>query len=117
MAFEKLLASAQNNDLKNELERFKSNPNYNGFSFEETLNTIGYTFLNNYNNIEKAIEVFKLNTQEYPNSSNTYDSLGEAYFKSEDFKLSLLNYQKSYDLDANNKNAVKMIEKLKNKLE
>ena len=103
LTFEKLLASAQNNDLKNELERLKSTPNYNGFSFEETLNTIGYIFLNNYNNIEKATEVFKLNTQEYPNSSNTYDSLGEAFELKGNIGNAIKNYTKAKELSNDTK--------------
>jgi len=29
--------------------------------------------------IKEAIEIFKLNVEEYPESGNVYDSLGEAY--------------------------------------
>ena len=46
-------------------------------------NRLGYQFLRK-NNVDEAIEVFKINTQLYPNSSNTYDSLAEGYWQKND---------------------------------
>lgn len=76
------------------------------------LNGIGYGLLSR-GFIEEAKEIFILNTKEYPNSSNVYDSLGEAYMKLGNKKLAILNYNKSLELNPENNNAVKMLEKLK----
>ena len=91
--------------------------NEEGYTFNNPneLNKLGYDLLF-VNKTEDAIKIFNVLTNEFPKNANAFDSLGEAYFKNKDFKLSLLNYQKSYELDANNKNAIKMIEKLKKKI-
>jgi cytochrome c-type biogenesis protein CcmH/NrfG len=53
------------------------------------------------------------NVQEYPQSSNTYDSLGEAYAKAGKKDLAIQNYEKSLQLNPDNKNAVDRLKKLK----
>jgi hypothetical protein len=42
------------------------------------LNTLGYQLFSE-NKINDAIAIFKLNTTSYPNSSNAFASLGDAY--------------------------------------
>ena len=89
----------------------KYNPDDYNFA-EYGLNDLGYMLLGD-NRIKEAIEIFKLNVSAYPESSNCYDSLGEAYMKYGDSKLAIENYQRSYDMDNNNLNALEMIKKLK----
>jgi cytochrome c-type biogenesis protein CcmH/NrfG len=60
-----------------------------------------------------AITVFQRNVQEYPESSNVYDSLGEAYMRTAQKELAIQNYEKSLQLDPKNQNAVEMLKKLK----
>ena len=64
---------------------------------ENTINLLGYQYLQ-AGETEKAIEIFKENVKRFPNSSNVYDSLGEACEKNEQFKLAKKNYQKAYKL-------------------
>lgn len=64
---------------------------------ENTLNQIGYQFLQAKQFVE-AIDVFKKNTQNYPNSANVYDSLAEAYEKNGQLKQAKENYEKAYKL-------------------
>jgi predicted Zn-dependent protease len=45
---------------------------------EGTLNQLGYHLLQSGRK-EDAIQIFKRNVEEYPKSSNVYDSMGEAY--------------------------------------
>jgi CubicO group peptidase (beta-lactamase class C family) len=79
---------------------------------EQTLNTVGYVLL--YSGHEQeAIAVFQRNVQEYPESGNVYDSLGEAYMKAGQKELAIQNYEKSLQLDPKNQNAVEMLKKLK----
>jgi cytochrome c-type biogenesis protein CcmH/NrfG len=54
----------------------------------------------------EAIEVFKLNVEAFPESANTYDSLGEAYMKAGQKELAIKSYAKSLELNPNNRNAV-----------
>ena len=62
--------------------------------------------------VQDAILVFERNTQEYPQSSNAYDSLGEAYMKAGQKDLAIVNYKKSLQLDPGNQNAVGLLKKL-----
>ena len=60
----------------------------------------------------EAIEIFKLNTDAYPKSSNAYDSLAEAYQVSGNKELAIKNYQQAVELDPTNLHAVDMLKKL-----
>lgn len=64
---------------------------------EDLMNRVGYDLLNT-NRGPEAIEAFKKNTANFPRSSNTYDSLGEAYEKTGNKKAARDSYQKAYDL-------------------
>src|SRR5262249_10341931 len=64
---------------------------------ETRFNQIGYGFLLQ-KDYPKAIAVFRLNTQLYPNSANTYDSLGEALEKSGDNAGAIAMYKKSIEI-------------------
>ena len=80
--------------------------------FENALNTLGY-FLLGKNRFKEAIEIFKLNVEEYPKAFNVYDSLGEAYMNNGDKELAIKNYEKSLKLNPENLNAVERIKRLK----
>lgn len=81
---------------------------------EDEIETLGYRLLN-VERTEDAIEIFKLNVSEHPESWNTYDSLGEAYMKHGDKELSIKNYKKSLELNPDNENGRKMLKQLKEK--
>jgi CubicO group peptidase (beta-lactamase class C family)/predicted transcriptional regulator YdeE len=79
---------------------------------ERTLNGLGYRML--YGGREAdSIKVFEKNVEEYPQSGNVYDSLGEAYAKTGQKDLAIQNYEKSLQLDPKNQNAVEQLKKLK----
>ena len=88
-------------------------PNEFNFENEDELTMYGYSFLWN-NQKKEALEIFKLIVEQFPNSSNPYDSLGEAYMALGNMELSLINYQKSLELNPDNFNAEDQIEKIKN---
>lgn len=81
---------------------------------ESNFNSFGYKELRN-KNFDKAIQLFSINVALYPNSSNVYDSLGEAYMKSGDTLNAILNYKKSLTLDSGNKRAKRNIKRLEKK--
>jgi tetratricopeptide (TPR) repeat protein len=83
---------------------------------ESSLNAFGYNLLQN-KDAAGAIQVFKLNTESFPDSSNVWDSLAEAYMKSGDSKNAQLNYEKALALDPANQNAKEMLKKLKEHLQ
>ncbi|HEY4613120.1 MAG TPA: YceI family protein [Bacteroidota bacterium] len=78
---------------------------------ENTLNIVAYRLLEQ-KKVEDAITVFNLNVQEYPNSSNVHESLGEAYEVSGNKKLAREYYQKSLALDPGNEVAKKKLAEL-----
>jgi tetratricopeptide (TPR) repeat protein len=65
---------------------------------ENELNAYGYQLVNN-KEIDKAIQMFILNTQRFPKSANTFDSLGEAYVTKGDNKNAILNFKKSLSMN------------------
>ncbi|MGZ8515961.1 MAG: DUF2911 domain-containing protein [Chitinophagaceae bacterium] len=81
---------------------------------ENELNLYGYQLLNQGNH-DKAIDMFKLNTQRHPKSANTWDSLGEGYVTKGDKKNAIANFKKSLSLNppANTKaNSEKFLKQL-----
>ncbi len=78
---------------------------------EMLLNSLGYQLLRN-EMVADAIAVFELNVAEYPDASNPYDSLGEAYLAARDTARAIVNYQRSVDLDPNNTNGTAVLERL-----
>jgi len=79
---------------------------------ELALNNLGYKLLSSEKNAE-ALEVFKLNAEEYPDSWNVYDSLGEAFMKNGDKKQAIKSYKKSIKLNPENTGGEEMLAKLK----
>lgn len=78
---------------------------------EEDLNIWGYNFLRKNEN-QKATEVFRLNMLLNPNSSNAYDSYAEGLLKTDKTEESILMYKKSLELNPENENAKKVLERL-----
>lgn len=81
---------------------------------EYSLNRVGYKYLRD-NNIEKAIEIFKINTVLHPKSSNTFDSLGDAYLKAKDTTNAIKSYTKSLSINSENRSSKRMLEKITKK--
>ncbi len=71
---------------------------YGDSSFPEfLLNRIGYALLED-GHVESAIAAFRLNVEAFPNSSNTHDSLGDAYAEHGDRKLAIDCYEKALEI-------------------
>lgn len=84
-----------------------------GYDFAESeFNMMGYELLGE-KRLPEAIEIFRLNTVAFPLSSNTFDSLGEAYLKNGDKDLARTSYKKALEIDPSNQHASDMLKKLK----
>jgi D-alanyl-D-alanine-carboxypeptidase/D-alanyl-D-alanine-endopeptidase len=92
----------------------KNNPNDYNFA-EEGLNQLGYTLLPK--DPKAALAVFKLNVESYPNSSNVYDSYGEALLANGQKELAIENYRKSVELNPANTGGIEALSKLGIKVE
>jgi len=93
----------------NKMAQLQSNQEY--FINEADFNALGYRFLEQ-KKIKKAIAVFKINVDAYPESFNAFDSLGEAYMENGNIEQAILNYRKSLELNPNNEAGRKMLHKL-----
>lgn len=78
---------------------------------EARINSLSYDLLR-ARKIDEAIAVFQLNTEDFPSSANTWDSLAEGYMVKGDKQKAIENYKKSLALDPNNKGAAENIKKL-----
>jgi len=78
---------------------------------EDQLNNLGYRLMDR-GMIEEAIEIFRLNVEQYPQSGNAYDSLAEAYMNNGNKELAIKYYLKSLEKDPQNDNAKGMLKRL-----
>ena len=74
---------------------------------EHLVNQLGYRMLQSGNDKDKsnALEFFILNVKNHPKSSNSYDSLAEAYETLGDIQKATENYKKSLEINPNNEHA------------
>jgi CubicO group peptidase (beta-lactamase class C family) len=94
--------------------KLKSAGELQGEHAEGALNQLGYTLLYSMPGHEQdAISIFQRNVQDFPASSNVYDSLGEAYMKVGQKDLAIANYEKSLQLNPKNQNAVEQLKRLR----
>jgi CubicO group peptidase (beta-lactamase class C family) len=80
---------------------------------EAAMNSYGYYLLGKKMYAE-AISVLAKNVALYPKSSNTYDSLGEAYLVAGDKAMAIANYAKELELDPTNGGAKAALKKINN---
>lgn len=78
---------------------------------EKSNNDKGYVLMQN-GDLEKAYQVFTLNTMLFPSSFNVWDSLGECCYNMKKLDLSLRHYGKSLELNPDNKTAKQMMERI-----
>jgi predicted alpha/beta superfamily hydrolase len=82
-------------NLENHYKRLSGKFGYEIKPPEALLNQIGYQLLRADKPAE-AVEVFRKNAANYPNSANVYDSLAEAFEKNGQLKQAAENYEKAY---------------------
>ena len=78
---------------------------------ESQLNNLGYHYLAK-EEFEKAIAVFKLNTEVFPYAYNAYDSYAEVLLANGNRKKAIENYRHSILLNPENKNGINVLQNL-----
>ncbi|MEI8046520.1 MAG: tetratricopeptide repeat protein [Bacteroidota bacterium] len=106
----------RNSGIEAANEKFKElQANMTGYYLsEDEMNALGYEYLFS-KNIKEAVAVFKMNVGAFPESFNTYDSLGEAYIAAGEKELAIRNYEKSLQLNPNSQSGIEALKKLKAK--
>ena len=82
---------------------------------ENFVNTIGYVALYDRQIPDIAISIFDINTKNYPQSLNVWDSLADAYLAKGYIEKAKMCYQKILGLSPTNSNAKKKLEELNKK--
>jgi CubicO group peptidase (beta-lactamase class C family) len=80
---------------------------------EDEINELGYRLLYDKKDAKAAIEIFKLNAEQFPKSFNVWDSLGEVYYQTGNREDAIRNYEKSLQLNPNNEGGKRMLEKIR----
>ena len=87
---------------------------YNKYIFQEwVIKNVGMYYLSK-NKIEEAIEIFKLNVHEYPESWEVYSDLADAYLKNQNIPLAIEYYEKALERNPDNKKIEGVLNRLKN---
>ena len=82
---------------------------------EAAVNELGYDLLGD-DRFDAAIAVFRRNVERFPESANTWDSLGEAYLEAGELEAALENYQRSVELNPANDNGRAAIDRIRQRL-
>ncbi|MCB0463347.1 MAG: serine hydrolase [Flavobacteriaceae bacterium] len=77
------------------------------------LNALGYAYLYEANDVDKAVELFKLNTELFPDIANCWDSYGEALAKSGKKEEAIKAYEKALTIRPNLESAKNALKDLK----
>lgn len=96
--------------VKEYVEIKKDKADYYDFT-EGQLNKLGNDYLNK-GEIEKAIAVFNLNAEAYPQSSNVFYSRGEAFVKKGDKEKAIEDYKQSVELNPGNQRGIDRLKEL-----
>ncbi len=108
-----LLKSILQNGAANALAAYRKNRQQDTTKAisEQSINSLGYTLMQ-INKLDEALQVFKLNTDDFPDSWNAWDSYAEAWMNKGNNEEAVKYYKRSLELNPQNDNGKKMLEKL-----
>jgi tetratricopeptide (TPR) repeat protein len=98
-------------NISNTYKTYKTN-NFNDYNFsEDAINELGYYYMSR-KELTNALAIFKLNVDEFPESSNVYDSYAEALLQNGNTEEAIVNYKKSVELNPANTHGINVLKKL-----
>jgi carboxyl-terminal processing protease len=78
----------------------------------DEINALGYEMLRD-DRVDDAVGVFLIYVELMPGDYNAHDSLGEAYLERGDTEQAIVSYERSLELNPDNRNAVRMLRRLR----
>jgi CubicO group peptidase (beta-lactamase class C family) len=110
---QELYKTIHESGIQKALQQYKLLKRGNEYDLGESeLNSLGYQLLYGDRNTSGAIEFFKANSTAHPFSSNTFDSLAEAYEVNDERDHAVVSYGIALILDPSNGHAKAMLRKL-----
>tara|TARA_R110002050_G_scaffold30192_1_gene77135 strand:- start:2022 stop:3863 length:1842 start_codon:yes stop_codon:yes gene_type:complete len=86
-------------------------PNFKEVYYEDAINRIAYELAEN-GMIEKSITTFKMNIEQFPNSSEAFKNLANLYNHIDKKELAIINFQRAIELNPNNKTITEILKKI-----
>ena len=78
------------------------------------INQLGYAYMFGKDDIDSAIELFKINTELFPKNGNCWDSYGESLLKNGNKDAALSAYKKALEINPNIPSSKKAVKELEN---
>jgi len=113
-----LFETGNTKKLKKQLKKYVKDPQFRYYNFSNKVNQLGYLFMG-MEHYKKAVDIFKLNTELFPESANGWDSLAEGYWRLGDISNALKYYNKVIDLDPDGRvaeNSKKMLKRIEHQM-
>ena len=95
-------------------QKIKAKDSLNRIVNERVLNRLGYRYMRE-RDFERALGIFKINNTLYPKSSNTYDSMADAYLRMKDTKNAVTYYKKALGINPENRSSKRQLERITKK--
>jgi Flp pilus assembly protein TadD len=112
--YETLLQTIRARGLRAAIAQYKElkRNHYMDYGFSESeLDEFGFALIR-MDRLTDAIDMLALNAEMFPNSSDAYDSLADAYQQHGDVQLAVQNYRKALELNPRDTHAGQELEKL-----
>jgi tetratricopeptide (TPR) repeat protein len=74
-------------------------------------NSLGYYYLER-GDVQNAIEIFRINIENFPDDGDLYDSLGEAYVAGGDKANATIYLKKAIEMNPGNQHAKQLLNRL-----
>ena len=101
--------------IEKHFQQLSSEYGYKILPPESFVNMVGYEqLMSSPGKINDAIDLFKLNIENYPNSFNVYDSMGDAFAQKGDKGKAISNYQKAIELNTKSEITIIKLKALQN---
>lgn len=95
-------------------QKIKAKDSLNRIVNERVLNRLGYRYMRE-RDFERALGIFKINNTLYPKSSNTYDSMADAYLRMKDTTNAVTYYKKALGINPENRSSKRQLERITKK--